>query len=74
MRIDCAQNVVGQDAESGFGFDLGYAFGEEPPACRHSFDGSERVFSSAPPLAHEVRIGRNASIHPLERILVAMSS
>ena len=73
-EIDCAQNVVGQDAESGFGFDLGYASGEERPACRHSFDGSEWVFSGAPPLAHEVRIGLNASIHPLERILVEMSS
>jgi hypothetical protein len=30
-EIDCAQNVVGQDAESGFGFDLGYASGKEPP-------------------------------------------
>ena len=27
-EIDRAQNVVGQDAESGFGFDFGYASGE----------------------------------------------
>jgi hypothetical protein len=33
-EIDCAQNVLGQEAESGFGFDLGYASGEEAPACR----------------------------------------
>jgi len=32
------------------------------------------VFSGAPPLAHEVRIGLNAGIHPLERILVRMAS
>jgi hypothetical protein len=48
-EIDCAQDVVGQDAEGGFAFDFGDAFGdafgEEPPACRHSFDSSERVFS-----------------------------
>ena len=36
--------MVGPDAESGFRFDLGYASSEEPPACRHSFDGSEWVF------------------------------
>jgi hypothetical protein len=73
-EIDCAQNVVGEDAESGFGFDLGYASCEKPPSCRHSFDGSEWVFSGAPPLAHEVRIGLKPAIHPLERILVKMSS
>jgi hypothetical protein len=44
------------------------------PACRHSFDGSEWVFSGAPPLAQEVRMGLNASIHSLELILVEMSS
>jgi hypothetical protein len=54
-EIDCAQNVVGEDAESDFGFDLRYASGEKPPSCRHSFDGSEWVFSGAPPLVHEVR-------------------
>jgi hypothetical protein len=27
-QTDCAQNVVGEDAESGFGFDFGYASGE----------------------------------------------
>jgi hypothetical protein len=53
---------------------LGYASGEEPPFCRHSFDGSEWVFSGAPPLAHEARIGLKPGIHPLERILVEMSS
>src|SRR5215831_8056697 len=45
-EIDCAQNVIGQDAESGFGFDLGYAPGEEPSACGHSFDGSEWVLAA----------------------------
>jgi acetyltransferase-like isoleucine patch superfamily enzyme len=73
-EVDCAQNVVGQDAKSGFGFDLGDASSEKPPACRHAFDGSKWVFSGASPLAHEVRIGPNASVHPLERILVEMSS
>jgi hypothetical protein len=72
-EIDCAQDVVGQDAESGFAFDFGDAFGEEPPACRHSFDGSERVFSGASPLAHEVRIGLDTGVHPLECILVEMT-
>ena len=43
-----------------------YASGEEPPVCRHSFDGSECVFGGAP-LAHEVRIGLNAGSHPLGR-------
>ena len=45
-EIDCARNVIGQDAESGFGFDLGYASGEEPSACGHSFDGSEWVLAA----------------------------
>jgi hypothetical protein len=31
------------------------------------------VFSGAPPLAHEVRIGLKPGIHSLERILVKMS-
>jgi hypothetical protein len=39
-----------------------------------SFDGSEWVFSGAPPLVHEVRIGLKPGIHPLEGILVKISS
>jgi hypothetical protein len=73
-EIDCAQDVVGQNAESGFGFDFGDASGEEPPACRHSFDGSEWVFSGASPLTHEVRIGLDTGVHSLERVLVEMAS
>jgi hypothetical protein len=61
LRAGC----VGQDAESGFGLDFGDASGEEPPACRHSFDGSEWVFSGASPLAHEVRIGLDTGVHAL---------
>jgi hypothetical protein len=39
-EIDCAQDVVGQDAESGFGFgfDFGDASGEEPPVISSNRD------------------------------------
>jgi hypothetical protein len=32
------------------------------------------VFSGASPLAHEVRIGLDTGVHPIERILVEMAS
>jgi hypothetical protein len=39
-EVDGSQDVVGEDAESGFGFHSGEAAGEEASACRHSFDGN----------------------------------
>src|SRR5262245_23763809 len=64
-QIDCSQDVVGEYAEGGFGFDVIETSGEEAPACCHSFDGSKWVLGSASPPPHEARIGLDARIHAL---------
>jgi hypothetical protein len=63
-QIDCSQDVVGEYAEGGFGFDLIETSGEEAPACCHSFDSSKWVLGRASP-PHEARIGLDARIHAL---------
>jgi hypothetical protein len=64
-QIDCSQDVVGEYAEGGFGFDSIETSGEEAPACCHSFDSSKWVLGSASPPPHEARIGLDARIHAL---------
>src|SRR5438105_14476678 len=64
-QIDCSQDVVGEYAERGFGFDLIETSGEEAPACCHSFDSSKWVLRSASPPPHETRISLDAGIHAL---------
>src|SRR6516165_1013741 len=64
-QIDCSQDVVGEYAERGFGFDLIETSGEEAPACCHSFDSPKWVLRSASPPPHEARIGLDAGIHAL---------
>src|SRR6516165_5941841 len=64
-QIDCSQDVVGEYAQGGFGFDLIETSGEEAPACCHSFDSSKWVLGRASPPPHEARIGLNARIHAL---------
>jgi hypothetical protein len=64
-QIDCSQDVVGEHAEGGFGFDLIETSSEEAPACCHSFDSSEWVLGSASPLLHEAWIGLDPRIHAL---------
>src|SRR5207302_6985968 len=73
-QIDCSQDVVGEYAEGGFGFDLVETSGEEAPACCHSFDSSKWVLGSASPLPHEARIGLDARIHALYRVLIKVTS
>src|SRR6516165_12171371 len=64
-QIDCSQDVVGEYAQGGFGFDLIETSGEEAPACCHSFDSSKWVLGRASPPPHEARIGLDARIHAL---------
>jgi hypothetical protein len=64
-QIDCSQDVVGEYAEGGFGFDLIETSGEEAPACCHSFDSSKWVLGGASPPPHEARISLDARIHAL---------
>jgi hypothetical protein len=72
-EINDPHDVVDKNAEGGFSLDVGKASGEEPAASRHPLDGSERVFSGASPLPHEVWIGFDAGIHALKRVLVKVS-
>jgi hypothetical protein len=64
-QIDCSQDVVGEYAEGGLGFDLIETSGEEAPACCHSFDSSKWVLGGASPPPHEARISLDARIHAL---------
>src|SRR5205814_9311098 len=64
-QIDCSQDLVGEYAERGFGFDLIETSGEEAPACCHSFDSSKWVLRSPSPPPHETRISLDAGIHAL---------
>src|SRR6516164_1928587 len=64
-QIDCSQDVVGEYAQGGFGFDLIETSGGEAPARCHSFDSSKWVLGRASPPPHEARIGLDARIHAL---------
>jgi hypothetical protein len=60
-QIDCSQDVVGEYAEGGFGFDSIETSGEEAPACCHSFDSSKWVLGSA--RRRRMRPGSASTMH-----------